>query len=477
MSCIGNKMSLTVKGWAAMEQVFLKNYRCFRDEQSARLAPLTLLVGENSTGKTSFMALVRALLGLTNDVPIDLSRVSIFNSPPYDLGSFDEVVHYRGPSTRQVKTFQAGYVSPVLLGARVSDDTDRIRVEYTFGKNETGPTPTRMRLSTADAWVQLSLLPKRSATLSFGTPNGSWKLKGEHRVLKHPAHVRHVHGFFFVFSWLEAFIESTEEAFKRNFVPPDGSHQPTQEDRDALDCILGMARRFAYSPSQGVASAPVRSKPQRTYDPSPYVRDPEGTYVAMYLANMSFSNPDHWQNLKRNLERFGKSSGLFDELAVRHFGKKDTEPFQVQVRQFGSRLKGPQRNLIDVGYGVSQVLAVVTDLIGQDIGSVFLLQQPEVHLHPSAQAALGSFFCQIASSNHQLVVETHSDHILDRVRMDVRDQVCLLNPKDVSILYFERNELDVRIHSLRLDEDGNILDAPDSYRNFFMKETKRSLGL
>ena len=106
---------------------------------------------------------------------------------------------------------------------------------------------------------------------------------------------------------------------------------------------------------------------------------------------------------------------------------------------------------------------------------MFLLQQPEVHLHPSAQAALGSLFCQVAEPRRQLVVETHSDHLIDRVRMDVRDGVGNLKPEDVSILYFERNDLDVRIHSIRLDEEGNVLDAPEGYRWFFLEETARSI--
>ena len=86
--------------------------------------------------------------------------------------------------------------------------------------------------------------------------------------------------------------------------------------------------------------------------------------------------------------------------------------------------------------------------------SIFLLQQPEVHLHPSAQAALGSLFCQVAKPDRQLVIETHSDHLLDRVRMDVRDGTTDLKPDDVSILFFERKDLDVRIHSLRIDRRG-----------------------
>ncbi len=108
---------------------------------------------------------------------------------------------------------------------------------------------------------------------------------------------------------------------------------------------------------------------------------------------------------------------------------------------------------------------------------MFLLQQPEVHLHPSAQAALGSLFCRVADPDRQLIVETHSDYLLDRVRMDLRDGASDLKPDDVSILFFERDDLDVRIHSLGFDEEGNVLGAPDTYRKFFMEETSKSLGL
>ena len=174
---------------------------------------------------------------------------------------------------------------------------------------------------------------------------------------------------------------------------------------------------------------------------------------------------------------FGQEAGLFDEIAVRPLGKRGSEPFQMQVRKRAPRAMGPMRNLIDVGYGVSQVLPVITELFRDSETPMFLLQQPEVHLHPSAQAALGSLFCRIAGRRRQLVIETHSDHLLDRVRMDVRDGRGELKPDDVSILFFERGNLDVRIHSLRLDGEGNVLNAPPSYRRFFMAETKRSLRL
>ena len=184
--------------------------------------------------------------------------------------------------------------------------------------------------------------------------------------------------------------------------------------------------------------------------------------------------------MKASLEGFGQESGLFDEITINSLGRSEGEPFQVQIRKSGRprRVKGPFRNLIDVGYGVSQILPVITELLRRDSPQMFLLQQPEVHLHPSAQAALGSVFCNIAAEGkRQIIVETHSDHLLDRVRIEVRDGEVGIKPDDVSILFFEQGELDVNIHSIRLDENGNVLDAPPSYRQFFMEETRRSIGL
>src|SRR5204863_8326118 len=78
-------------------------------------------------------------------------------------------------------------------------------------------------------------------------------------------------------------------------------------------------------------------------------------------------------------------------------------------------------NLSDVGYGISQSLPVVVEsALGGDSSRLLLLQQPEVHLDPRAQAALGSFFTQlVASQERQLIIETHSDYLVDRVRQEI----------------------------------------------------------
>ena len=87
-----------------MDTITLKNFRCFREKQTARLAPLTLLVGENSTGKTSFLAMVRILSGIASRF-----RNPDFKEDPYDLGSFDEIAHYRGGRGSKADQFEAGF--------------------------------------------------------------------------------------------------------------------------------------------------------------------------------------------------------------------------------------------------------------------------------------------------------------------------------------------------------------------------------
>ena len=444
-----------------MDTIRLKDYRCFRDEQSARLAPLTLLVGDNSTGKTSFLAMIRAL----RDVFFDFrSPAPDFKEAPYDLGSYDEIAHHRGGRGGRADGFEAGFSDKF----RIRRKNEEIAFDVCFGRSGSAPVPVRTRIAGGDAWIEDSFAPGESLKVRIGTDRGVWEneitpglddtyIEDERSTLPRRLPIR-----FYLQERSE--LETIGD-----------SPTPSQEDVDKV-IDLEYLRRRTFRGRRPFASAPVRSKPRRTYDPSRVIVDPEGDYIPMYLADSYFRDRKTWARLKNGLESFGRDAGLFDEISVKALGRRGGDPFQVQVRKFGGGLKGPLRNLVDVGYGVSQALPLMTELLrGSGAGEIFLLQQPEVHLHPSAQAALGSLFCRTAGRNRQLIVETHSDHLIDRVRMDVRDGVSNLKPSDVSILYFQRDALDVKIHSLGIDEEGNILNAPDDYRRFFMEEVTRSL--
>ena len=459
-----------------MDSVTLKDFRCFRGEQTARIAPLTLLVGENSTGKTSFLAILRALW----EVAVD-EVIPDFRREPYDLGAFSEIVYNDSSRGEQPDSFGAEIqdLRPTAIDQAVS-------FNVSFEDHAGVVFPVSRYASVGETRFEITERPEQGTIFRFGIEDNLWKASSPPNWfnLRRTSHAPYN-------ALLASVLRVAESKGRIDSVLYTG------ELCDALKADSGLSGRLRESltllenwrldkllvreglaVSRPYAGAPVRQKPRRTYDPSRLISDPEGEYVPTYLANMSRRDPVTWKKLKESLEKFGSDSGLFDEISIESFGQTgDATPFQIQIRKFGGKLKGNRRNLIDVGYGVSQALPIITELLRPGAASMFLLQQPEVHLHPSAQAALGSLFCSIAGPERQLVVETHSDYIIDRVRMDVRDKKTDLRPEDVSILYFERGESDVKIHSIRLDADGNVLDAPDSYGQFFMEETRRSIGL
>ena len=450
-----------------MDEITVKNYRCFHEEQTARLAPLTLLVGENSTGKTSFLALIRALWDVAQRV-----TTPDFKEDPYDLGSFDEIAHHRGGRSKRVDTFEAGFRGKQRVLTTPTTSDQPYGFEVTFGKRGTTPVPVRKRHAIGTTWIEELSDPGEDYLLRVGTHRGAW----EAHIPAGLAALYETEQRSFPFYIHMITLWPKQDQSEGGFIPINGSPTLSSNDQELLESIR--PPNYGLPARRPFASAPVRSKPRRTYDPSRATMDPEGDYVPMYLANVFAEDRTTWNNLKITLEIFGRAAGLFDEITIKRLGEKGSEPFQVQLRKFDRGQRGPRHNLIDVGYGVSQVLPVITELLRPDPPAVSLLQQPEVHLHPSAQAALGSLFCYIASQpGRQLVVETHSDHLLDRVRMAVRDDDIEMGPGDVSILFFERIGLDVKIHSITIDEDGNIDGQPPGYRRFFMEETQRSLGL
>ena len=235
--------------------------------------------------------------------------------------------------------------------------------------------------------------------------------------------------------------------------------------------------QLGLSPARSIA--PVRSKPERTYNPFSDVPDPEGSDVPADLAGIARRGGRKWDDLKAGLERFGRESGLFSELAVRRLGKSGSDPFQLQVRA-----RGPRANIKDVGYGVSQILPILVRLVHPtERAATFLVQQPEVHLHPRGQAALSSIMIGLLDSNSEhrrglplrFVIETHSDYMIDRARIAIRRKE--ISSDDVSLVYFEaKSRGGVVVHNICFDEMGNMAGAPAGYRDFFLKESDALLG-
>ena len=465
--------------------IAVRDYRCFAGSEVAHIAPLTLLVGDNGTGKTSLMAMLRVMLGIAYS-----DHMPDFKEPPYDLGSFDEIIYHSGGRGERPDQFGATLQVTTKTGSK---QTSTVAIDVDFANYLSAPVPRRRRISKGKYWMEQSFSESGVLQTSYGSPRGAWVNSQESP--KPPFAGRYANELPPIAValwdlWHKLNAENDVASSPVRIVQPlEGSPPISPEDvvqiRENLD-YEGMTFHFG-SYGTGVkgvfASAPVRSQPKRTYNPTRATLDPEGDYVPMFLAQLALQAPESWNSLQDRLQDFGAQAGLFDEIEVRRLGKVESAPFQIHIRKSGKRRRGPFRNLVDVGYGVSQVLPLITELLRHDGPPLMLLQQPEVHLHPSAAAALGSRFCEVAADSkrkgnarRQIIVETHSDFIIDRVRMAVRNGTSDLQPDDVSILYFKRHEQAVTIHSISVDRLGNIEGAPAGYRSFFMEEMRRSMS-
>ena len=444
-------------------EIRLRDFRCFHERQTARLAPLTLLVGENSTGKTSFLAAVQAVWDAAHG-----SGAPDFRKAPYDLGAFPEIVHRRGGRANGANSFVVGFTE--------RDPEERLLdFEVTFESRDAAPAPVATAWRDEAVSVEYRQSDGMNARMVCESPNGVWECSVPDGHRPFAEHLDR--GVLSDLQVAEPKPDPVGYTGSLRALPEGSRRKPSPQE---LATFSFLSRQFVRVPSQAppFASAPNHPNPQRTYDPMKLGSDPWGADVPSRFASLQFQDKAEWAALKAKLDAFGRESGLFDDFTVKQLTGVEGGPFQLQVRKFGKRgRKGPRRNLIDVGFGVSQVLPALAALFRADGPPMFLLQQPELHLHPSAQAALGSLLCRTAEAGRQLIVETHSEYIVDRVRMDLRDQQTALTPDDVSILFFERSDLDVRIHSLRFDEQGNVLGAPDGYGQFFMDEVRRSVGL
>lgn len=154
------------------------------------------------------------------------------------------------------------------------------------------------------------------------------------------------------------------------------------------------------------------------------------------------------------------------------FGKGNQTPFELLVKFSGAEL-----NIKNVGYGVSPkgFLPLIVEFLTEERRKTFAIQQPEVHLHPKAQAALGGLLFEISKEQgSSFYIETHSDYLIDRYRLSMRKNK---NPPDSQILFFTRTINGNKACIIPIENNGSYKDQPKDFRDFFIKEEMRLLGM
>jgi hypothetical protein len=150
--------------------------------------------------------------------------------------------------------------------------------------------------------------------------------------------------------------------------------------------------------------------------------------------------------------------GLIDSFAVKPIGRNRKE-YEVRVRKSAD---SPEVLITDVGFGVSQVLPVIVQCYYAPEGSLIIFEQPEIHLHPSVQAALADVFIDAAlERNVQILIESHSEHLLRRLQRRVAEEA--IASDDIALYFTNVDGSSSRLSRLDVDIFGNIRNWPEGF--------------
>lgn len=120
------------------------------------------------------------------------------------------------------------------------------------------------------------------------------------------------------------------------------------------------------------------------------------------------------------------------------------------------------RRPANIGYGYSYAFPIIVAGLLARKGQILIIDSPEAHLHPMAQSKIGRFLAAVSASGVQVLIETHSDHVLNGVRLAVRDGI--MPPSDVAVHFFNprpRSKDDpAHVVALRFDKTGNLSEWP-----------------
>ena len=437
--------------------LFIDNFRGFSNTY-VPILDVNFLVGENSTGKTSFLGLLKLIAS---------QRVMFhhdFGDEDVNFGNFRDMVSAHSEDRSYFTVGIAQEVSKRDDGK----DVGFTAALLTYEEHEGLPRLSRFTATLNDREISLKFAGRRvwyRATKAIFSPDMGiddvvrstmprWvrehhaPTENKYQELLLPEGMDRTLGLVFPLSWILNKIAG--DAVKKSNSPP----------------LLGAD----FGPDL-VWVAPIRTKPRRTYDELRMEFSSEGLHTP-YLIRKILTSKSDTSRFLRFIKKVGGASGLFQSVKIRSFGDDVTAPFEVDIV-----LDEKALNLNTVGYGVSQSLPVLVEMLWRVPGSWFAVQQPEVHLHPRAQAALGDVLFELAvTENKRFLIETHSDFTIDRFRLNYKRQSS--GKPSSQILFFERRNKRNVVKAIKIGKRGELASAqPSGYRKFFLKEELRLLGV
>jgi len=472
-----------------MNSFRIKNIKSFADSGNIAIKPITILVGQNSCGKSSLLRFP-AVLAQTASYVGSNPPISFFGEN-VDYGNFEDVVF--GKKGNEI-AFSLSYKVDITGNTRISSDLSGSRILIGSRKGPSKRSEAVIKDATIEVVIRRvgksikvkqvdvnventpvsSLLwddEEKCYTLSLLSFYENNELISVNETIKINKNDVTFEKFFPVYEvdMLNA-IASTNKfdiAPERkgaimkyiimNYRLKDASAEIDLSDSEMKIARIHNIFDFSSDIMHGIYSSfnieckgrlsyigPFRQNPDRIYRNSESIKNhvgSKGENIGDILAR-AYQSED-----KALYEKIS-------QLIADYFG------YQLTIHDLGNNYfqlmlkdeNGVESNLIDVGFGISQVLPIISEVcisslkkirhLDFQLNNIILVEQPELHLHPAAQARLADLFemCVSANPNARFIIETHSEHLISKLQVLIADEDCQLTRDMVQILYVGKDE-------------------------------------
>lgn len=404
-----------------LTEIRLKNFKAWRDTEPVRIAPVTMLLGTNSSGKSSLLQslllLKQTVLSPDRSIHLNLGGDEV--NDLFNFGDFDNVLS--AGVEGEARRFELAFKFRRPESERVTKG----EFSCSYGKTSSGAVAVQdLKLATSS--FQLRVIRRDKGAFSL-VVNEETQPRGKSR----------------------------DYAPERSIALPPSAILALGNDGPLVqDLSLAIRRELEGLRYLG----PLRRKPERDYvwnKSSPGDIGSDGSKTMDALLASALLRDVNQAKVLEGVSTWLKRMKVADRIEARQVGRSTR--YELVVSR-----DGVDANIRDVGIGISQVLPVLTLAHFAPVGSTIVLEEPEIHLHPLAQAVLAELFVETSRKREvQFIVETHSEHLFRRMQTLIAQQK---TKADECAMYFvERAQKQARLRPLQVNEYGVVANWPEHF--------------
>ena len=443
----GNREQKVSRSAKAITNIVVEGFKSIVDAQAIEIAPLTILAGANSSGKSSIMQPL-LLLKQTLEESYDPGAL-LLSGPNAKFTSADQVFSKTPTGQRSAFLVGIGLTEEEALGLWYSktgkDPIKIIKMKFHAKETELSWTPGM----THDEIVKNTKFPGFEKLLDALKSVGDEKQEVQLAIVRDRC-------------FLELGLKGARgESQKQGHVL-------------AFPAKMSVTKNVRWQIAKIIHLPGLRGNPERSYSLAAVGETFPGIFNHYTASVISRWEADEHKDKLKEVSSDLEQLGLTWKVVAKRLNDTQVE---LQVGRLAHAVKGGAHdlvNLADVGFGVSQTFPVIVALHTARAGQLVYLEQPEIHLHPRAQFVMAEVLANAAKRGVRVVVETHSSLLLLGVQTLVAEGK--LSPDVVKLHWFSRGDDGAtKITSVDLDEKGRFGDWPEDFDDVTLKAQNRYL--